>query len=76
MTLEAKKKSQAILIEGLNMEKKDLKKLLQILEEREHSFKEDIFDLKNQLEKAKKIEDEIVGNSRIELVIVRNLNLS
>ena len=36
-----------------------MKKHIQILEEIEHAFKEKISNLKNQLEKAKKIEEEI-----------------
>jgi len=39
VTLEAKSKIQATLIEELKMENKYLKKLLQILEERECPFK-------------------------------------
>lgn len=41
------------------VEKKYLKQLVQILQEREHEFKEDISNLKNQLEKARNTEGEI-----------------
>lgn len=50
VTLKAENKVQVRLIEKMNLENTDLKKLLQILEEKEYDFKEEISNLKNQLE--------------------------
>lgn len=59
VTLEKKNKAQARLIGDLKIENKDMKKICHILEDREHVFKEDIYDLKNKFGKAKKIDEEI-----------------
>ena len=44
-------------IEKLKNENKDLKKLVQIRDEREHEYKEEIVSLKTQLEEARRIEE-------------------
>lgn len=72
VTLEPNNKAQARLIEEIKMENKDLKKILHIIEEKYHNFKEHIFYLKKQLEKAMRIEEEIDGQLKIKSPIVRN----
>jgi len=58
INLEAKNKAQTRLIEKLTLENKDLKKLLQILEEKEYVYKKENSNLKIQLEKMRKMKDQ------------------
>jgi hypothetical protein len=44
-------------IERLKNENKDLKKLVQICDEKEHEYKEEIVSLKTQLEEARRLEE-------------------
>lgn len=43
-------------IEGFKNENKDMKKLVQISDEKEHEYKEEIVSLKTQLEEARRLE--------------------
>ena len=61
VTLKARNKVQERISENLTLDNRDLKRLLHILEEREYAFKKEKSDLKNQLEMARKTEEEI-GN--------------
>lgn len=59
VTLDAENKAQARLIEKLILENRDLKKLLQILEEREYAFKKETYNMRRENMHARKNEDEI-----------------
>lgn len=51
-----------------------MKKLLQILEEREYSFNKEIEDIKTQLEEAKRTEEEIGTHLKEHISICEKLN--
>jgi len=48
--------SALTIVKRMSLEKRDLRKLIQVLEEIEQSFKEEISDLKTQLQEERKIE--------------------
>lgn len=73
MNLEAKNKAQERIIEKLILENRYLKKLLQILEEKEYAFKEENSYLKKQLGKARNTEEELGNQLEEHISNCRNL---